>query len=247
MFSLAAKRLCILLVSVCAMLPASADWALRPQADAKLQQAIDYSLAFSANTGMERNRTFGSLGYHWTLAPYEASVGFQNSGKVSDFTLSSAWWAVRSEHQWRVWEFGIESSYHYQHYENVYGEHDFIVCYCLRQKRDNGFELLLKNGVTLKAANIYTIDGAIVNRSTVGMVQAGKTWRSGFELYTSAGSHDTFRYPLFFSPRFIVGTAFTFGGIFRPSVEFEVGFTDFFATAVYVNTLLVRLTGRVLL
>ena len=240
-------HLLALLFAVCMAVPACADWAIRPQAGAKPRHAIDYSLAFSADKGLEQNRAFGSLGYHFNLAPYEAFVGFQESGKVSDITLASTWWAVRSEHQWRVWEFGVEGVYHYQHYEAVYGEHDFLLYYCLRQRRENGFEFVLKNGGTVKVANVYVVKEPVVNKSTVGLVQVGKTWRSGFELYTSVASHDTYRYPLFFSPRFIVGTAFTFGGTFRPSVECEAGFTDFFATAVYMNTLQLRLTGRVLL
>ena len=247
-FPLHKTQLLAVFTALCVITPAVADFALQPQANTKPTQWIEYALSFSGNAGLERNRAFGSLGYRLDLAPYEGTVGFQSSGKISDITLSSTWWLVRSEHRWRTWEFGVETLYHYQHYEGVYGEHDLLLYYCMRQRRDNGFEFVLKNGGTLKAANLYVVDEIITNKSFIGAVQVGKTWQNGFELYTSVASHDRYRYPLFFSPRFIVGSALTLGGAngcFRPSLELEAGFTDFFTTAVYVDTLLVRIAGSV--
>ena len=248
MVSLPKKRLAAFfaVAGLCA-LPLFADWTLCPQEEARPVQALEYSLAFSAPKGLEGDRVFCAFGYCFDFAPYEAFVGFQSCGNISDITLSSAWWAVRSEHAYNVWNFGIEGIYHYQKYEDVYGEHDAVFYYNVRSQRTNGFSLVIKSGVTVKAANIYAVDEIIWNTGTMGLVQVGKTWKSGFELYTSVASHDTYRYPLFLAPKAIIGTAYTFGCVFRPCMELELGFTDFFATAVYINTLLVRFSARVLL
>lgn len=227
--------------------PLHADWALHPQAGEKPSQALEYSLAFSANTGIECNSTYNALCYRFDFAPYESFIGFQTSGDICDITLASTWWAVKSQHEYNLWTFGIEGIYHYQHYDGIYGEHDAVLYYSLRSQRTNGFEFLMKTGGSLKFANVYAVDETVFSKDVMGFIQVGKTWNERFKLYTSVSSHSLFRYPRFLAPRAIVGAFYTFDGGFQPCVELEAGFSDFFATALYANAVIVRLTGRFLL
>ena len=246
------KHVLLALVCILCVPAAFADWALRPQAGSKPVQWIDYALTFNGDFGIERNRALGSLGYSRLFEPFELSAAFQTSAdaqcrNINDITLSAAWWAVKSVHQWRTWEFGIESIYHYQHYQDIYGEHDGIFYINMRQRRDNGFELVLKQGGTLKCANLYATDTSITNLNPVAWLSVAKTWQNGFELFSTVGSHSTFRYQLFFAPTFTVGAACTFGGMFRPSIEWIMGCTDFFSASIYINRMAVRFAGRILL
>ena len=241
------RRLCLLPVFLLAASLAFADWALQPEKDARPQHWITYALTFNGDFGIERNRALGAVGYQWNYEPFQLSAAVQESGPVSDLTLSALWWAVKSVHRWRTWSFGIESIYHYQHYDDVYGEHDAIFYINMRQKRDNGFELLLKQGATLKAATVYAAEETICNWNPSAWLSVSKTWHNGVELFSTVGSHSSFRYQLFFAPTFTVGAAVTLGGLFRPSLEWVLGCTDFFAASIYINTMALRLSGRIIL
>ncbi len=245
---------CKLLPLILWMIPALsfAEWHPLPSEGEKPAQFVEYALTRNGSFGLERDCTFGALGYRFTLGPDGGGAQFQTGGAVSDITLNALWEPLKLAARRSLWTLGVESIYHYQHYSGVYGEHDGISYLTIRRENKTGFYFELKNGLTIKNARIYALNESVQNFSTAAYVKAGKIWKNGIEVYASAGSHDRFRYPLCLAPKNILGLSFAFDenglsadGFFRPGIELEVGSTDFFAASTYINCVQLRLLGSI--
>lgn len=215
-----------------------------PEEGQKPQQWIEVGCTRSTNKGLEADTLFLSGNYHFGYMPFECYAAFQSGGLVTDITMNVSWWPVYFKKKNGTLFLGIDELYHYEHYSHISGEHDIITSGGLLWKTKNNFSITLKIGYNKKIATIFAISQRIDNDDISTTLLADKLWSNGMEAFAFVGSHDDFRYPLFFAPRCSLGIAKNFSSGFRICLEMQSGFTDYFATAVYLNNLQYRFSGR---
>ena len=216
-----------------------------PEEGQKPQQWIEISCTRSTNKGLEADTFFLSSNYHFGYMPFEGYAAFQVGGKITDITMNISWWPVYFSGNSGTLFLGIDELYHYEHYSHISGEHDIITSGGLLWKTKNNFSITFKLGYNEKIANIFVISQYINNHDISATLLVDKIWANGIEAFAYVGSHDYFRYPLFFAPRCSLGIAKNCTNGFRICLEMQSGFTDYFATAVYLNNLQYKLSGRI--
>ncbi len=239
------KRLGSVLIVLIISSLAFADVRLLPVPEEKPYLALQNSVTFTADSGIEGNNRFVSTEFALDFYPFAFGGGFQVGGDCFDWTTSLSWFPLYSLRETTSWHFGLESIHHFQDYYGITFENDFVNYFCIRWFWYSGFQLDIKTGYHAKIARIYALEENLVNHNPALYLGMSKSFENGLELYTSASSHNSFRYQLFLEPHWILGLAWNFPQGLRPAFEIEATDTDFLATTLYVRSLQFRFVGRV--
>lgn len=235
------RLLFILMACMCAM--AFARVQVIPAEDDFISQWVQISYGRSVNKGFERNQNFYDIAYHFQYNPFEAFVGIQMTNDVTDLMLDADWWFLNfREGRLRI---GVDLSYHAQWYTDISCEHDIQlapqISWCSKSK----FKLGVLCGFCEKISDVYLLKKNIFDLNPVLLFSLGKYFSNGLELSLNAGTHTPYRHPVFGTAIFNFGVAWHFDR-FRVGAEAEITMCDWIAATYYMDTVVVRFTGRVL-
>ncbi|MCR5607397.1 MAG: hypothetical protein K6F69_11355, partial [Treponema sp.] len=141
--------------------------------------------------------------------------------------------------------YGAGLLYHFQNYDSISNENDFIIDSCFKISTNKHFSFLIKGGFHFKLTDVFVLDDYLTDKCPSLVFYFEKLFDNGMEIYWNFGSHDNYRYPLFVSPQYTFGLAYTSRNKIRISADGEIRFSDQFTTAPYVNMLVLRSSFRV--
>lgn len=207
------------------------------------EQWLEYSFGKSSNIGIERNSFYEGLEYKLNLKKIETFAGIQINEYCFDTTLYFSIWPWLLEFENHSISFGFQNIYHYLYWTDYLKENDFIIKPYFALNTNENFKLLFSMGYGFKLSQIPELkdDVPYLKDNTIySSLFLDKTWENGFELYLDCSSHDTYRYPLFVSPQWTFGTAWTFQNKIRLKADYEIRVCDMFTTRHYVDSKIFR-------
>lgn len=206
---------------------------------------MDYGRTF--NRGIEPDRNWASAEYSFEWQPFCGFAGAQLDDNYYDLTLRTSYLPIASYHQNGVWRFGVSTAWHNQRAFDSYSEHDILQEIEVRWISTRGLTFTARHGYSLRITTFDAQkDTAIWNGDWVAYAEVDKVWKSGFELFTSVGTYNLYRYPLFFCPQWTFGAAWNFQNAIRLGALAEIGMTDFFASVAYFNHILIKCNLRIM-
>lgn len=217
-----------------------------PEKEQNFSTWIEFSLAHSTNTGIEKNQCFVSSTYCFNFLPFEGYFSFQDTKSISDLCFYANYLPFVFQKKTGIIRLGLFSQYHLQEYNRIYSESDIIFGGRLYWHSDKNFLFSLNVGFNEKITNLKVLNETINNNDLAVSLEFAKLWPSNTEFFLKVGSHDDFRYPLFLAPRVNIGLAQSFANKFRASASMQLGLTDFFATAFYIDSIAYKFSGRIL-
>lgn len=174
-------------------------------------QSVQLRVGRSIDRGIEGATTFVSSGYGAVWRRAEAFGGWQASRDTMDVATAFEFfpdlfrfdldrpWDIRlgfGVHQHFQWQFGLAFE------ADLYLNTDFQIV------GEGGFLFAGQAGIGLKLTDLYAISGGrgiLVDNSLAMTIRIEKTWRSGWDVYFRAGTHDFYRLPLFPHPNYVLG------------------------------------------
>lgn len=212
---------------------------------------VDSSIASTTSRGLEQYKTLCSVQAGVENSWLESCAGIQVCKDCFDFTL-----APKVYFPFLDWHFdtsrialGAGGIYHFQRYKDISFEHDFVFNTLFRYQNLSGMTIAFYGGYALKVTSLDALSeaGAL---STIrdDYPEAGilldKVWKNGFELYFEHALNDTYRYPVFCTPHYLLGLAENFDSWLRFSGDISVRIADGYAAVPYINGLILRFGMR---
>ena len=239
------KRLVAVLLAVLAAPLAFAKFHGFPHKDDPVRQWVQLAYGRSADLGFEGAQHFFSGGYNITAAPFNAFVGMQFTDGVTDLTVDGDWWSLEFFRKHGLLRFGLGLDYHVEWYDDISCEHDIIFTPQMDWQSTRHYLFTLRAGLLKKISNIYMLPGVVDNWGLVFGVSLGKQWDNGMEVRLEAGSRSLYRVPVFGTAFFTPSVAYTFKNGLRLGLEAEIMLRDWIAATYYLDSAIVRVTGRV--
>ena len=240
------KKLLIFLLAVFCTPLAFAQFHLLPTADDHIQQWFQASYGRSVDLGFEAKQNFFSVGYAFDITAFDGFVGLQCTDDVTDFAFDSDWWPFEFHKKHGVLRFGLGLDYHAEWYNDISCEHDIILMPELDWHSTHHYLLTLRTGGTRKISDIYAIDQTTVdNWNLLLTLRLGKIWDNGIEATIDAGTRTQYRHPVFGSAIFTPAVAYRFANGVRVGLEAEITMRDWIAATYYMESVIIRCTGRV--
>ena len=213
----------------------------------KPDQFIQMDFGRTMNRGIERNQTWAGFQYSFDWQPFFGFAGFEFEPNYYDITLRTGFLPFAGYHENGVWRFGATTAWHLQRKEGSYSQRDLLQEIEVRWISTRGLTFTARTGFVFKAALFDKLDDfCIKNFDPVAYAQIDKVWKSGFELFTSIGTYNLYRYPLFFCPQWNFGAAWNFKKTLRLGALAEIGMTDFYSSVAYFNHVLVKCNLRIM-
>ena len=224
--------------------PAFAKIETLPQSE-RPKQFIQFEFAQTPNWGINKKQNYGGAQYNFDWQPFGGFAGFQANQREFDLVLRTDYLPFASYHENGVWRFGAATTYHLQRSSGNYAQHDILQEMEVRWISARGLTFTVRNGYAFKLTSFDAIDDLkITNHDFVAYAEIDKLWPCGAEIFTSIGSYNLFRHPLFFCPQWNFGAAYNFKNIVRLGVILELGMTDFWASVAYFNHITVKWNAR---
>ena len=241
------KKLLLIVCAFCFSSLAFAQFHLIPNENDRLDQWFEVSYGRSVNKGIERNQSFFSAAWNLDYNPFNLLLGFQYTDEVTDLVIDGDWWLAQFDGHYGRMRLGFELGYHAQWYNNISCEHDInLVPAQLHYRTWRGFWVGLRTGVFRKMSNVYLLQKMINNWNTLLILSLGKKFDFGLEISLDLGTHSRYRYPVFGTAIFTPGIAWYFPSGFRLGAEAEITMKDWIAATYYMESVVVRFTGRIL-
>ena len=210
------------------------------------RQFVQLSYGRTMNRGINRSKNYGEIQHNFDWQPFGGLVGFQSDAALYDLTIRTCYLPFVGGHQNGAWRFGASSAYHMQRSIESFRSHDILLEIEARWISTNGLTFTGRSGYAFKATTFDAIKGlAIRNHDFVAYAEVDKVFSNGIELFTSIGTYNLYRYPLFFCPQWTFGAAYNFKKAFRLGALVEVGMTDFYASVAYFNHIMVKCNARI--
>ena len=235
------RILFILMACMCAM--AFARVQVIPDENDSISQWFQISYGRSTERGFERNQNFYDIAYNFQYNPFEAFFGIQMTDNVTDMTLDTDWWFL-SFHEGHI-RIGLDFGYHAQWYTNISCEHDILLSPQISFCTKSNFRAKILCGFCEKITDVYLLKKNIFDLNPVLVFSLGKLFSNGLEFSIDAGTHTPYRHPVFGSAIFDFGVAYNFNR-FRVGIDTEITMRDWIAASYYMDSVVVRFTGRVL-
>ena len=211
------------------------------------KQHIQIGYGRTLDRGIDRNKNYGEVQYSFDWQPFAGFVGFQSDSQIFDLTVRTTYLPFAGGHQNGVWRFGLSTAYHFQRSKDSYGQHDILGEIEARWISSYGVTFIGRTGYSCRITTFDSIENFnIANGDFVAYAEVDKIWKNGFEIFTSIGTYNLYRYPLFFCPQWTFGAAWNFKETFRIGALLEVGMTDFYAAVAYFNHLMTKCSVRIM-
>src|SRR5574344_16307 len=210
-------------------------------------RSITFYAGASVVRGMEQGSVIGGGIYSFSNKKVEALGGLQCSKDVLDITASGAFKPFVWNMDGHVISLGLDALYHFQNYTDISNEHDIICGILCKYETPHSLKMFLDTGYAEKITTVFAVQNSVPYIREHGIsICTGfdKTWKSGFELYHTIGTHDVFRYPLFCTLAFTYGAGWNFKNKLRLSMETETRMTDTFIVAANLDSMELRLALR---
>ncbi|WP_294431281.1 hypothetical protein [uncultured Treponema sp.] len=210
---------------------------------------LEIGLASTTNRGIERNSILcsvqGGLESQWI----EGIAGFQSYEDCSDFTFKANGWFPFAD--WQSEDsrlrLGLGGIYHFQRYNEISLEHDYILNFLLRHQNLSGKTISFFCGYAGKAAKIYALEDYvpwIYDTYPEAGILIDKVWKNGIEAYFELALNDMYRYPHFCTPHYLFGTAFNLDSGLRFSSDISIRIADGYAASPYIDSMILRFGVR---
>ena len=211
------------------------------------KQYVQLGYGRTFNRGIDRDKNYGEARYNFDWQPFGGFAGFQTDSKIYDLTLRTSFLPFAGYHQNGVWRFGAAAAYHLQRSIDSYCEHDVLGEIEARWISARGLTFTARTGWSYRMTTFDAIKNFSITQSDFTLyAEVDKVWNCGLELFTSIGSYNTYRYPLFFCPQWTFGAAWNIKNFVRIGASLELGMTDFFASVAYFNHIMARCDVRIL-
>ncbi len=214
--------------------------------DQRPKQYIQLGYGRTVDRGINRNKNYGFAQYNFEWQPFGGFAGFQSDSKIFDLTLRTTYLPFAGYHQNGVWRFGASTAYHMQRSLDSYREHDILWEIEARWISTSGLTFVGRTGYSLRVTTFDAIKNfCMTDGDIVAYAEVDKVWKNGMELFTSLGSYNLYRYPLFFCPQWTFGAAYNIKEVVRVGASLEVGMTDFYASVAYFNHIMAKVDVRI--
>lgn len=237
------KKYCILFLLILSLSSVHGITFERPM------QYAQCDISCSGSRGIERNITLYSLEYGLKAKNAEGRIGFQFSEDNFASTISGDLWPSVST--WKFYSYTINLggglTYHFQNNFDVSCEHDIVASVNYRFLTSKNLIFTMRQGFGVKASKVYEISSDVSylwDQNILISIRLDKILSNGLEFYSEASTYTFYRYALFGSPKYMVGGAYNMDCGLRFGGEFEIGFSDHFTTAPYVNSIIFRMSAR---
>ncbi|MBQ6781833.1 MAG: hypothetical protein IJP62_11495 [Treponema sp.] len=240
------KKVIMVLLAMCISSLAFAQFHIIPDENDSIGQWFQASYGRSTNKGFEQKQNFWSVSYQFDYNPFDAFIGFQYTDDVTDMMLDTDWWLAQFDGHFGRMRLGVNLGYHAEWYNEISCEHDFtFVPAELNYRTWENFWVMLRTGLTRKISDVYLIKNTVENWNILLTLSLGKIWSNGLELSLDVGTRSVYRHPLFGTALFTFGAAYHFKNGFRIGAETEITMRDWIAATYYMDSVVIRLTGRV--
>src|SRR5574344_2116011 len=175
-------------------------------------QTITFSVGRAFSKGVEKGTTPIAGFYTYDRTKFGIYGGLQGTNDIFDLMTGVTWWPFVFRPHQGIIKFGFEARYHYMYYTNISNEHDILGGLALSLKTKNNFMLYLNTLYMEKISTVFAVQAYVpyYNDHSMGLyLSLDKMWKSGFEMYATGATYDSFRYPLFCSPSFTMGLGYT--------------------------------------
>lgn len=241
------KKTVALALTTLAMSRAFPNFRALPDKNEIPLQWAQFSFARSLDSGFEASRSFFSMEYDIAIAPFYAFAGAQLTDDTEDLTFSTGWFPLEFQNKQGLLKFGLDFDYHVEWYDGISCEHDFIISPELHWQTNHNFLISFRLGAVRKITDIYIISEKPVGSWGAEVIMTvGKSWKNGLEIRLEAGTHSMYRFPIYGTVILTPSVAYTLKSRFRAALEAEITMRDYFAASYYMDSVLIRATGRLL-
>lgn len=214
-------------------------------------QSTHFNFSYAADKGAEGQLASFAFDYGLDWNCIKTVAGTQINLDIFDIFFGASYIPnqLRFRTKRKELSLGLSGIYHLQRQTGIATENDFIISTDFSVDCDCGFSFKMQGGYGFKGTKvdaIYDYTGYIWDRTFVLTFDFEKMWKNGLCTYLKCGSHNFYRYPLFISPIYDFGAAYTFkdqyGNNVQAGGEFEIKFADQFTTAPYISGIQFKLT-----